>query len=85
MNIFKKYEEMSKIYSNIHSVIDTFFVNNGFSVGKIVWTKYNYDGMYWPGRITSKPNNLQYQSWSYFVQFSGCHQTNRTMDDLSYK
>ncbi|CAF1570372.1 unnamed protein product, partial [Adineta steineri] len=56
-----------------------------FSVGEIVWARHNYDGMYWPGRITSIPNHLQYQSWSYVVQFFGYNQTNWTMDILPYK
>ncbi|CAF1286021.1 unnamed protein product [Adineta steineri] len=59
--------------------------SDGFSVGEIVWARHNYDGMYWPGRITSIPNHLQYQSWSYVVQFFGYNQTNWTMDILPYK
>ncbi|UJR26591.1 hypothetical protein I4U23_007911 [Adineta vaga] len=63
--------------------------SEGFNVGDIVWARYDYDGMYWPGRITFISNamtatNIQVQLLSYFVQFFGYNQTTWTIDVLAY-
>lgn len=63
----------------------------GFTIGEIVWARRPYDGIYWPGQITTiqnhqtnNSNHNDFQLCSYLVQFFDSNYSYWTSHVLPY-